>query len=362
MAEESVEPSYEAGGDPVQTDSTEPAEPEVTEVLSAVAPIQSQPGVLDPFTCIPKRNQKYAKECTEVYLANQDAETLSDNFYKFPNLEVTWFNMNRLTRLENLESNFRIREVFVQNNRLVSLSGLKNCKFLRVLLASNNVYLLVAERTVLGLLKTGPKKLFVAKGMNDGLVEINPQCVLDFYVVEGKQRAGLGRTLFDAMLMREGLVPEKLAYDRPSPKLLGFLRKHFGLSRYTPQANNFVVFDAYFSGHRRASGSRPQPPLSSPPLEPMAAVRVDPRDLDAVRRQGRPQEIPAPAAVVTAVLQGSESSRDETVAAGMPSGGHRRSSGPTAPLGGRRSNCGNRSDSPPHHAGRSALRPPPLRT
>merc|ERR1719326_1711277 len=46
--------------------------------------------------------------------------------------------MNRLTRLENLEYNFRIREIFVQDNRLVSLSGLKNCKFLRVLLASNN--------------------------------------------------------------------------------------------------------------------------------------------------------------------------------------------------------------------------------
>jgi hypothetical protein len=97
-----------------------------------------QLGVLDPLTCIPKRNQKYASECTQVYLANKDAELLSENFCKFPNLEVVWFNMNHLTRLENLEHNFRIREVFVQDNRLVSLSGLKNCKFLRVLLASNN--------------------------------------------------------------------------------------------------------------------------------------------------------------------------------------------------------------------------------
>lgn len=49
-----------------------------------------------------------------------------------------WFNKNRLTRLEHLDTNSRIREVFAQNNRLVSLTGLKNCKFLRVLIASNN--------------------------------------------------------------------------------------------------------------------------------------------------------------------------------------------------------------------------------
>ena len=40
--------------------------------------------------------------------------------------------------------------------------------------------------------------------------------------------------------------PEKLAYDRPSEKLHGFLRKHYGLSKFVPQNNNFVVFDAYW--------------------------------------------------------------------------------------------------------------------
>jgi len=95
-------------------------------------------GVLDPFKCIAKKNQKYASECTEVYLANQNATSLSKDFHRFSNLEVVWFNGNRLTRLDNLEENFRIREVHVHNNRLVSLSGLQSFKFLRVLLASNN--------------------------------------------------------------------------------------------------------------------------------------------------------------------------------------------------------------------------------
>ena len=58
------------------------------------------------------------------------------------------FQGNRLSRVENLETNFRIREarvgscaaictrlrlqVYIQNNRLVSLAGLKTFKFLRV--------------------------------------------------------------------------------------------------------------------------------------------------------------------------------------------------------------------------------------
>mmetsp|Transcript_33819 Transcript_33819/g.79028 ORF Transcript_33819/g.79028 Transcript_33819/m.79028 type:complete len:492 (-) Transcript_33819:42-1517(-) len=95
---------------------------------------------LDPYHCIVKKNQKYANDCTEVYLANRGATHVSDNFRNFPNLEVIWFNGNRLSRLEHLSHNFRIREVFIQDNMLVSLSGLspKKQPFLRVLLASNN--------------------------------------------------------------------------------------------------------------------------------------------------------------------------------------------------------------------------------
>merc|ERR1719401_2048668 len=98
----------------------------------------SSPSILDPYTCIPKRNRKYASECTEVHLAKQGATSLSPNFGHFDNLEVVWFNGNLLSRIENLEDNFRIREVYVQDNRLVSLSGIRPFKFLRVLMASNN--------------------------------------------------------------------------------------------------------------------------------------------------------------------------------------------------------------------------------
>jgi alpha-tubulin N-acetyltransferase 1 len=48
------------------------------------------------------------------------------------------------------------------------------------------------------------------------------------------------------MLACEGVRPEKLGYDKPSEKFTSFLAKHYGLKRYVPQNNNYVVFSAYF--------------------------------------------------------------------------------------------------------------------
>ena len=35
--------------------------------------------------------------------------------------------------------------------------------------------------------------------------------------------------------------------QRPSPKLIGFLRKHFGLTNFVPQQNKFVIFNQFFA-------------------------------------------------------------------------------------------------------------------
>lgn len=85
---------------------------------------------------------------------------------------------------------------------------------------------------------------------------MNPLCVLDFYVSEKVQRGGFGKLLFDAMLEYEKQSPAKLAYDRPSSKLIGFMSKHFGLKSYVSQNNNYVVFDEYFN--QAKSVSRPE--------------------------------------------------------------------------------------------------------
>ena len=92
-------------------------------------------------------------------------------------------------------------------------------------------------------------------------------CVLDFYIHETRQRAGLGKVLFEYMLEYENLLPEQLAIDRPSEKLLSFLKKHYGkkfdlqknkttslknptftaLTEKIPQMNNFVIYDGFFN-------------------------------------------------------------------------------------------------------------------
>ena len=75
--------------------------------------------------------------------------------------------------------------------------------------------------------------------------EIEPLCILDFYVHESFQRLGYGKKLFETMLENENVEPHNLAYDRPSEKFLSFLKKHYNLANYTPQPNNFVVFREY---------------------------------------------------------------------------------------------------------------------
>lgn len=106
------------------------------------------------------------------------------------------------------------------------------------------------DQDVVGFLKTGTKHLFYVSPKGD-YTEMDPICVLDFYVDEAWQRHGVGLQLFQKLLQDENVTPAQLAYDRPSSKLFAFLKKHAGLTEYCPQPNRFVVFDAYF--HPRQS-------------------------------------------------------------------------------------------------------------
>lgn len=84
------------------------------------------------------------------------------------------------------------------------------------------------------MLRVALRKLYIRTDEGQ-MKEIQPLSVLDFYINELFQRRGHGKTLFDEMLKSEGNVhPAKVAYDRPSIKLMGFLAKHFGLRDYLP--------------------------------------------------------------------------------------------------------------------------------
>jgi len=131
--------------------------------------------------------------------------------------------------------------------------------FGQMLQSSHRLYMCIQRteqgRHVLGLLKVGCKQLYHWDSRGSLRELNNHMSVLDFYVDEACQRQGVGIRLFRHVLESEGSSPEKLAYDRPSPKLLAFLHKHYGLRDYTPQKNNFVIYNEFFASRPPPKGS-----------------------------------------------------------------------------------------------------------
>ena len=111
----------------------------------------------------------------------------------------------------------------------IKAQGLKTTitSYMKFAGTTQRLYIKLHENKVAGILKTGEKKLFYRDGLGK-CKEMTPLCVLDFYVHEDLQRCGYGKELFEKMLEYEQEPPAKIAYDRPSPKLIGFLRKHYG--------------------------------------------------------------------------------------------------------------------------------------
>ncbi|XP_037698999.1 alpha-tubulin N-acetyltransferase 1 isoform X4 [Choloepus didactylus] len=103
---------------------------------------------------------------------------------------------------------------------------------------------------IIGFLKVGYKKLFVLDD-REAHNEVEPLCILDFYIHESLQRRGHGQELFQYMLQKERVEPHQLAIDRPSQKLLKFLNKHYNLETTVPQVNNFVIFEGFFAHQHR---------------------------------------------------------------------------------------------------------------
>uniref|UniRef100_H3A0C8 Alpha-tubulin N-acetyltransferase 1 n=1 Tax=Latimeria chalumnae TaxID=7897 RepID=H3A0C8_LATCH len=127
---------------------------------------------------------------------------------------------------------------------------------------------------MIGFLKVGSKKLFVLD-RNGAHHELEPLCVLDFYVHESLQRHGYGKELFDHMIQHERVDPVKLAFDRPSDKLLSFLRKHYGLKNNIPQVNNFVVFEGFFRDRTVLRGRKLPPKRPEEDIKPYSLTERD---------------------------------------------------------------------------------------
>lgn len=115
---------------------------------------------------------------------------------------------------------------------------------------------------VVGLLKIGSKDLYLFDEYGVTRRVLNAPAILDFYIHESRQRSGQGKKLFETMLENEGWTPLKCSIDRPSSKLLGFLKKHYGLTRTIPQANNFVLYEGFFDDDSKSPHKTKSKPSS----------------------------------------------------------------------------------------------------
>ncbi|XP_055453005.1 alpha-tubulin N-acetyltransferase 1 isoform X4 [Psammomys obesus] len=153
---------------------------------------------------------------------------------------------------------------------------------------------------IIGFLKVGYKKLFVLDD-REAHNEVEPLCILDFYIHESVQRHGHGRELFQYMLEKERVEPHQLAIDRPSPKLLRFLNKHYNLESTVPQVNNFVIFEGFFAHQhppaRKLPPKRPEgdiKPYSSSDREFLKVAVEPPWPLNRAPRRATPPAHPPP--------------------------------------------------------------------
>lgn len=68
------------------------------------------------------RHKKAVEGLREVYFANKQLRVVPD-MRQFESLEVLWLNGNKLQAVTGLDDNFRITDLYLQNNRITTLEG-----------------------------------------------------------------------------------------------------------------------------------------------------------------------------------------------------------------------------------------------
>jgi len=81
--------------------------------------VEIEEKVGNPWSVLPIKNSKYARDLTEVHLSDRNLTRL-ERFEDFPNLEVIWLNNNhvsfksgnnflQLQNLDDIAPNFRVK-------------------------------------------------------------------------------------------------------------------------------------------------------------------------------------------------------------------------------------------------------------
>ena len=95
----------------------------------------------DPYACLGTKNAKHVQDCLELYMNDRGIDFIAEGgFERFTDLKYLWLARNNLTELSNLDSNFRLHCLYLNNNRLTTLvdSSLTKLKNLEELHASDN--------------------------------------------------------------------------------------------------------------------------------------------------------------------------------------------------------------------------------
>jgi len=91
----------------------------------------------NPWSILPIKNNKYARDLVEVHLSDRML-TGCEHFEDFPNLEEIWLNNNSLENLDDIQTNFRCKRIYCQDNIVENINGIRGFKFLELLLLNNN--------------------------------------------------------------------------------------------------------------------------------------------------------------------------------------------------------------------------------
>lgn len=181
---------------------------------------------------------------------------------RFPGLELSIWNAERIKQLNRAGYRHFSEDI----NALGTQSGIAQhltgpiTSVEKMLQYPDHVLLVARDSSgvMVGYLKYGHKDLFFYN--KKGKVKEYPStlCLLDFYVMHSIQRQGCGIMLFKEFLAqaeiefnrtaRAGGVtfgPHLFAYDRPSPKLLAFMKKHYGLNKPDLQPNKYTIFEGF---------------------------------------------------------------------------------------------------------------------
>ena len=111
-------------------------------------------------------------------------------------------------------------------------------------LATDTVILLLEDKLPTGFLRWGYRDLYLTPDPITTPLKLHKRvlCVLDFFVEH--QRQGRGTFLMDSLVKENRIT--SIAFDRPSTKLVPFLKSKYSLTDLIAQPNKFVISRQFF--------------------------------------------------------------------------------------------------------------------